>query len=439
MSANPFHLAWFLQGSSIQAWGEPWTGNISEDWMVPDMFLDLVRGMERACFDYILIEDSIYVGQNWRNSRDIFLEGGICVPRQEPSVVATLMAAATKRLGIVPTLSTFAYHPYLTARIVGSLDQVSSGRAGWNMVTGSSDFSAQNFGMDKLPEHDQRYVMAQEYIEIVKQLWGSWEPGAIVANRETGVLIDPAKVHTIDYEGQYYRSRGPLNSGPCPQGLPVIAQAGGSRSGRTIAATHADTIVAAPNGIAAMKQYRDDVRAQMAELGRDPNDCKVLFLLSPIVAETEEQAHWYAEQRRVSAEKNIEARLARFGWSTNLDLSGCDLDTPVSQLTLTTNGHQSSLSQFLTRAGDKSLRQAIIDHVSVGYCVDVVGTPDSVASQMDEIMQEVGGDGFLLVLGDVSRRSVATIMDGLVPVLQQRGLTRRAYEHAHLRDNLLEF
>ncbi|MGH6645167.1 MAG: NtaA/DmoA family FMN-dependent monooxygenase, partial [Bradyrhizobium sp.] len=99
MSANPFHLAWFLQGSSIQAWGEPWTGNISEDWMVPDMFLDLVRGMERACFDYILIEDSIYVGQNWKNSRDIFLEGGICVPRQEPSVVATLMAAATKRLG----------------------------------------------------------------------------------------------------------------------------------------------------------------------------------------------------------------------------------------------------------------------------------------------------------------------------------------------------
>lgn len=439
MSGKPFHLAWFLQGSSIQAWGEPWTGNISEEWMVPDMFLDLVRSMERACFDYILIEDSIYIGQNWHNSRDIFLEGGICVPRQEPSVVATLMAAATKRLGIVPTLSTFAYHPYLTARIVGSLDQISRGRAGWNMVTGSSDYSAQNFGMEKLPEHDQRYVMAEEYIEIVKGLWGSWEPGAIVADRETGVLIDPAKVHTIDYEGKYYSSRGPLNSGPCPQGQPVIAQAGGSKSGRKIAATHADTIVAAPNGVAAMKQYRDDVRAQMAEMGRDPDGCKILYLLSPVVAETEEQARWHAEQRRVSAARNIEARLARFGWSTNLDLSGCDLDTPVSQLTLTTNGHQSSLSQFLTRAGDKPLRQAIVDHVSVGYCVDVVGTPDSVAGQMEEIMQEVGGDGFLLVLGDVSRRSVATIMDGLVPVLQQRGLSRRAYAHEQLRDNLLEF
>ena len=118
MSAEHFHLAWFLQGSSIQAWRAPWTGNISEEWMVPTLFLDLVRSMERACMDYILIEDSIYVGQNWKNSREIFLKNGMSVPRQEPSVVATLMAAATSRLGIVPTLSTFAYHPYLAARIL---------------------------------------------------------------------------------------------------------------------------------------------------------------------------------------------------------------------------------------------------------------------------------------------------------------------------------
>jgi alkanesulfonate monooxygenase SsuD/methylene tetrahydromethanopterin reductase-like flavin-dependent oxidoreductase (luciferase family) len=162
MAARPFHLAWFLQGSSIQAWGSPWTGNISEEWMHPSLFLDLVRNMERACFDYILIEDSIYIGQNWQDSREIFLKNGMSVPRQEPSIVAALMAAATTRLGIVPTLSTFAYHPYLTARIVGTLDQVSLGRGGWNMVTGSSDLSAQNFGMPRLPDHDDRYVMAEE-------------------------------------------------------------------------------------------------------------------------------------------------------------------------------------------------------------------------------------------------------------------------------------
>jgi alkanesulfonate monooxygenase SsuD/methylene tetrahydromethanopterin reductase-like flavin-dependent oxidoreductase (luciferase family) len=144
MTAAPFHLAWFLQGSSIQAWGESWTGNISDDWMSCDMFLDLARGCEQASMDYILLEDSIYVGETWQNSRDIYLKNGMSIPRQEPTVVATLMAAATTRLGIVPTLSTFAYEPYLTARIVGTLDQISGGRGGWNMVTGSSDLSAKN-------------------------------------------------------------------------------------------------------------------------------------------------------------------------------------------------------------------------------------------------------------------------------------------------------
>ncbi len=437
MPANPFHMAWFLQGSSIQAWQEPWTGNISEEWMTAGMFLDLARSMERACFDYILIEDSIYIGQNWENKRDLFLKTGMSVPRQEPSVVASLMAAATTRLGIVPTLSTFAYAPYLTARIVGTLDQISSGRGGWNLVTGSSDYSAQNFGMDALPPHDLRYDMAEEYVEIVKRLWDSWEPGAIVADRKTGVLIDPSKVHTIDFEGQYYRCRGPLNSGPAPQGRPVIAQAGGSDKGRAFAAKHADTIVAAPNGIDAMKRYRDDIRTQRAAAGLDPNACKVLFLLSPIVAETDEQARWHADQRAVSAEKNIEARLARLGWITNIDFSGHDLDAPVGELT--TNGHQSSLAQFVIRAGKKTLREAIVKNSSSGYCVDVVGTPDAAAAQMEEIMAEVGGDGFLIALSDVSRRSIATITDGLVPALQQRGLVRTAYEHPQFRDNLLAF
>ena len=437
MPANPFHMAWFLQGSSIQAWQEPWTGNISEEWMTAGMFLDLARSMERACFDYILIEDSIYIGQNWENKRDLFLKTGMSVPRQEPSVVASLMAAATTRLGIVPTLSTFAYAPYLTARIVGTLDQISSGRGGWNLVTGSSDYSAQNFGMDALPPHDLRYDMAEEYVEIVKRLWDSWEPGAIVADRKTGVLIDSSKVHTIDFEGQYYRCRGPLNSGPAPQGRPVIAQAGGSDKGRAFAAKHADTIVAAPNGIDAMKRYRDDIRTQRAAAGLDPDGCKILFLLSPIVAETEEQARWHADQRAVSAEKNIEARLARLGWITNIDFSGHDLDAPVGELT--TNGHQSSLAQFVIRAGKKTLREAIVKNSSSGYCVDVVGTPDTAAAQMEEIMAEVGGDGFLIALSDVSRRAIATITDGLVPALQQRGLVRTAYEHPQFRDNLLAF
>lgn len=437
MSAKRFHLAWFLQGSSIQAWGADWTGNISDDWMSADLFLDLARAMERACMDYLLIEDSIYIGQNWKNSREIFLKNGMCVPRQEPSVVASLMAAATTRLGIVPTLSTFAYHPYLTSRIVGTLDQISGGRAGYNMVTGSSDLSAQNFGMDRLPDHDLRYEMAEEYIQICKRLWGSWEPGAIVDDHASGCLIEHTKVHTIDYEGKYYRSRGPLNSGPCPQGQPVIAQAGGSHQGKNFAARHADTIVSSAKGIAGMKAYRDDVRKRMKECGRDPDTCKIFFLVSPLIAESMAEAQAQQKQREIESANNIDLRLARLGWSTNIDFSGFDLDAPVGELT--TNGHQFSLAQFLKNAGKKTLREAIIHHSSGGYGLDLVGTPDSIAGQMAEAMEEIGGDGFLFELPNMSRRSIAGITDGLVPQLQRRNLVRRAYTHAQFRDNLLEF
>jgi alkanesulfonate monooxygenase SsuD/methylene tetrahydromethanopterin reductase-like flavin-dependent oxidoreductase (luciferase family) len=251
------------------------------------------------------------------------------------------------------------------------------------------------------------------------------------------VLIDPEKVHTIDYEGQYYRSRGPLNSGPCPQGRPIIAQAGGSGPGRAIAAKYADTIVAHPKGIEAMKEYRNDVRRQMVSFGRDPDSCKILFLISPLVANTREEAQIRADRRRASAEANIDVRLAQMGWSTNIDFSGCDLDAPVPELT--TNGHQSSLAQFIRRAGGKTLREAIIGYSTSGGVVDLVGSPDDVAAQMEEVMEEVGGDGFLLNLGDVSRKSVAEITDGLVPALQQRGLTRKNFTGQYLRDNLLEF
>jgi FMN-dependent oxidoreductase (nitrilotriacetate monooxygenase family) len=305
------------------------------------------------------------------------------------------------------------------------------------MVTGSSDFAAQNFGMDALPPHDQRYEMAHDYIDVVTKLWGSWEPGAIVADRTSGVLVDPSKVHTIDHRGPYYSSRGPLNSGPAPQGRPVIAQAGGSGPGRATAAKYADTIVASAKGVEAMKEYRDDVRARMAALGRDPDTCKVLFLVSPTIAASAEEAQIRVDRRLAEAHANIDIRLAQFGWITNLDLSGYDLDAPVGELT--TNGHQSSLATFLKRAGGKTLREAMVSYSTGGGSIDFVGTPETVAAQMDEAMAEIGGDGFLIALGDVSRRSVADITDGLVPALQQRGLVRRSYEHKHFRDNLLAF
>jgi alkanesulfonate monooxygenase SsuD/methylene tetrahydromethanopterin reductase-like flavin-dependent oxidoreductase (luciferase family) len=244
-------------------------------------------------------------------------------------------------------------------------------------------------------------------------------------------------VHTIDYEGRYYRSRGPLNSGPCPQCQPVIAQAGGSDRGRRFAAQHADTIVAHVKGVEQMKAYREDVRARLTACGRDPDSCKILFLISPLLAETTDEAQAKAAQRAAISENNVDKRLAQLGWITNIDFSTFDLDAPVAELT--TNGHQQSLAQFLRKAGKRTLREAIVSYSSGGGSVDLVGSPDAVAAQMGEVMEEVGGDGFLFSMPNVTRRTTAEIADGLVPQSQRRGLTRKAYSHPHLRDNLLEF
>jgi FMN-dependent oxidoreductase (nitrilotriacetate monooxygenase family) len=437
MADKRFHLGWFLQGSSVQSWGEPWTGAIGRDWMVPELFIDMARALERACFDYVLIEDSSYVGESFGDSREVYLKHGIAVPRQDPSVVATLLARETRQIGIVPTFATFAYPPYLLARLMATLDQVSAGRIGWNAVTGSSDFAARNFGLDGLPEHDLRYEMADEYMQVVNGLWGSWEPGAMLADTESGVLIDHTKVHAVNHEGRFYKSRGPLNSGPAPQGRPVIAQAGGSPRGRQFASLHADTIVASIKGTDGMRAYRDDIRARMVAQGRDPDSCKVLFLISPIIGDTEEEA-WARKRRRdqFNAE-NLHVRMAHLSKITNIDFSALPLDQPLGKLT--TNGHQQSLDEFLRKAGNRTLREAMEIYSNNNGSIELIGTPAQIADSMGEAMEAVGGDGFLFSLPDVNRRSVAEVAEGLVPELQRRGLMRRDYAHAQFRDNLLAF
>jgi FMN-dependent oxidoreductase (nitrilotriacetate monooxygenase family) len=438
MAARPFHLGWFLQGSSAQAWGEPWTGHIGRSWMVPELFMDMARCLERACFDYLLIEDSSYVGESYGGSTELYLKHGIAVPRQDPSVVASLMSQVTSRIGIVPTFGTYAYPPYLLARLVATLDQVSQGRIGWNAVTGSSDFAAMNFGLPRMPEHDLRYDMADEYMEVCKRLWASWEPGAIVADSHGGVLVDHTKVHAVNFEGTYIKTRGPLNSGPCPQGQPVIAQAGGSPRGRQFASRYADTIVAHTKGIPAMKAYRDDVRTRMIAHGRDPNSCKVLFLVAPIIGETEADAQEQKRRRAARAAATIPERLAHLGKVTNIDFGRFDIDKPLPD-DVSTNGHQQTLEEFRRKAAGRSIRETMADHNATELSVELVGTPDSMAARMGEIMEEVGGDGFLFSMPNVSRRTLAEVEDGLVPALQARGLTRAAYTHAQFRDNLLEF
>jgi FMN-dependent oxidoreductase (nitrilotriacetate monooxygenase family) len=404
--------------------------------MYPELFLDMARALERACFDYVLLEDSTAVSEAINGSSEVYLRRGIAVPRQDKAIIAALMTQVTSRIGIVPTFGTYAYHPYLLARQIATLDQVSGGRIGWNVVTGSSDLAGMNFGMDALPEHDLRYDMADEYIEACRGLWGTWEPGAVVADRENGILVDHTKVHAFEFSGKHYRTRGPLNAGPAPQGQPVIAQAGGSSRGRRFAAKHSETIVAQVKTPEAMKAYRDDVRRHMVDHGRNPDNCKVLFTLNPILGEDMEEAERRLQRRLAYVRENIEERLANFAKAINVDFAPFDLDEPLPD-DVTTNGHQQILEDYRKFAAGRSIREAMATF-NLGL-PELVGTADSVAAQMAEIMEHVGGDGFLFSMPNVTRRTLAEVEDGLVPALQRRGLVRKAYEHAQFRDNLLAY
>jgi FMN-dependent oxidoreductase (nitrilotriacetate monooxygenase family) len=345
-----------------------------------------------------------------------------------------LLAQASHRLGIVATMTTAFYPPYLAARLGATLDHLTHGRVGLNLVTAHNDRTAQNFGLERHHEHDLRYEMADEWMEVVDRLWASWEPGAVVADRETRIFADHTKIHPIDFEGRYYRCRGPLNMPAGPQGRPVICQAGGSPAGRNFAAKHADTIIARVRGAAAAKAFRADISARMAEYGRKPGDCKVLFSTAIVLGETLREAQEKKERLTAGLAANLDARLAALSFLSGQDFSKFDLDEPLPPVK--TNASRSLTELYTSGTGKETLRQMLLDPSSGG--IDFVGTPDSVAAEMGEAMAEIGGDGFLFT-ENLTRRTISEIADGLASALKRRKLVRSAYSHEHFRDNLLAF
>lgn len=429
----PFHLGWFLGNSfGVHGWGQPWGGTSARDWAGGALQVEMARALERACFDFLLLEDSLFVPDSYGSSMEFYLKRALRAPKNDPMPLVPLLAQATTRLGLVPTISTSFYPPYLLARLVATLDLMSEGRIGCNFVTSTAARAAQNFGHETHIEHDLRYEMAEEFVELATRLWSSWEADAVVADEEARVFVDPAKVRPVAFEGRFYRSRGPLNTARPPQGRPVLVQAGSSPQGRHFASRDMDVVLAAYSSVAEMKAFRADMRRRVAERGRDPDGCKVMFVMTPTLGETREEAE--ERQRRRTEARNAapEMALAQMASLTDIDFSQFDLDAPVAELT--TNGQQGTLRQFLAQG--RTLRE-IARNYRYGLD-DLVGTPDDVAARMQEIMEEVGGDGFM-VTGPLTRRYLAEVTDGLVPALQKRGLARRAYAHAQFRDNLMEF
>ena len=434
MAKNPFHLAWFLsQGYGPKSWRSAWPGADVGRWMMPDLFIDLAKGMERACMDYMIIEDSSMLPYTYQGSHATYLKYGASTPKLDPAVLVPYLAQATKHLGLVPTLSTSEYPPFLLARLVNTLDHVTEGRMGWNCVTSSNDGAAQNYGHEAQRPHDERYDVADEFAGLVTKLWEAWEPDAVVLDRDRPMFADGSKVHPVFHEGKYFKCRGPLNAPRSPQGRVPICQAGGSPRGQAFASRWADTIITDGGGsVASMKAYREEVRRRAVALGRDPDGIKVLFLAYPIVDTTMEAARERRVLERQAAEEHMDMQLSGMSRLTGIDFSKFDLDTPLPELT--TNGHQSSLAKWIGKTP-----RSIVQSYASKAGIDFIGTSDHVAGMMQDIMEEVGGDGFLLFNGYFDRRYIMEVCDGLVPALQRRGLTRKAYAHKTLRENLLEF
>ena len=433
MSKKPFHLAWFIsKGYGPKAWRLPWGGPNPASWVKPDLFVALAQALERAAFDYVMIEDSSNIPYTYKNSHETYVRLAVDSPKLDPSVLAPFLIQATSRIGIVTTLSTTEYNPFMLARLTNTLDHVSDGRSGWNLVTGSNDGGAQNFGLERQFPHDQRYDMADEYVELVHQLWDSWEPDAMVIDRDNEIFADPAKVHPIHFEGRYFRSRGPLSAPRSPQGRPVICQAGGSARGRTFAARWAETIIASAGSVPAMKAFRDDIRAQAKGFGRDPDHIKVLFMISPIVDEFAEAAKARRQAQVEEANAHADFHLASLSRLTGIDFSKFGMDEVLPELK--SNGHQTIAAQCSGRtprellAAGRSVKDAAL-----------TGTAATVAREMSGLIDEVGGDGFLITYPELTRRYIMEIADGLVPALQKLGVVRQRYEHTMLRDHLLEF
>jgi FMN-dependent oxidoreductase (nitrilotriacetate monooxygenase family) len=433
MAKPHFHLAWFLsQGFGPKTWRGMWPGTDVGRWMMPDLFQDLARGLDRSCFDYVIIEDSSMVPYTYQGSHDVYLQYAASTPKLDPAALVPYLAQVTKHVGLIPTLSVTEYPPFLLARLVNTLDHLTEGRVGWNCVTSSNDGAAQNYGHQQQPPHDERYDLADEFTDLVTKLWDAWEPDAVVLDRDAPMFADGKKVHPVYHEGKYFRCRGPLNAPRSPQGRPPICQAGGSPRGQAFAAKWADTIITDAGNVEGMKAYRANVRKNAIAAGRDPNTVKVLFLAYPLIDTTMEAAQERRRLIREDANRHLEAQLSTMSRLTNIDFSQFDRDEPLPELF--TNGHQSSLAKWI---GKTPREVAVSQSAKMG--IDFTGTSDHVAGMMQEIMEEVGGDGFLFFNGTFDRRYLMEVFDGLVPELQRRGLTRKAYAHKHFRDNLLEF
>jgi FMN-dependent oxidoreductase (nitrilotriacetate monooxygenase family) len=410
-------------------------GTAQNEWLHPeipgdasidiDWYRQQAQQAEAAKFDLIFIVDSPYITPE---SAPHFLN------RLEPLTLLSAVAGATSKIGLVATLTTSYTEPFNVARQFASLDLISGGRAGWNVVTTGLEGAAGNFGREQHIDHTERYRRAGEHLQVVQGLWDSYEDDAFVHDKQNGVFLDPQRQHRLDHQGEFFSVTGPLNIARSPQGQPVIFQAGISESGRNLAANFAEGIFAGVDNFDDARAYYADIKQRTAAAGRNPDHVTILPGIAPIIADTDEQAQ--AIDRERHGELDLHKALVQLGRPFNYhDFSQYPLDEPFPELgDLGSNGYRGHAEHIkrVSREQGLTLRQAALRFAAPFS--NFVGSPKTVADEIERWFVEGAVDGFNIRVG--APGEFARFTNEVLPLLRERGLFRSEYSHSTLRGHL---
>jgi alkanesulfonate monooxygenase len=395
-------------------------------------WLDLASLLERGFFDSLFIADILGTYDVYGGGADSAIRHAVEFPVNDPFLLVPAMAAATKNLGFGVT-GTLSYEPpYSLARRISTLDHLTEGRFAWNVVTGYLGSAARAFGLRDQRPHNERYAVADEYMDLVYKLWeGSWVEGALVKDKRTGRFADPTKIHKIKHSGRYFSMEGHHLCEPSPQGTPVLFQAGASKSGREFAARHAECVFITGLTPAMAAEAAADIRTQAARFGRKRSDILIFNALCVVTASTDDAARKKVEdyERHVDAER----MLTLFSGYSGIDFAGWDLDTPLNHFE--SNAVQTFVEIFTSADPNRiwTLRELVRFLGLGGFAPIEVGSPETIADRMAHWMNVADLDGFNLVYV-TSPADVHSFVEGVVPELQKRGLYKRAYAPGTLRE-----
>ncbi len=428
------HLAQFAvhgpTDHSLAAWRHP-RSTQPYPWADPRFYESIAATCERGKFDMLFFADFNMVHHMYEDSFESAVRHAVQTPAHDPLPLAAWLAAGTTHLGLGVTLTLSQLHPYFVARLFGTLDHMTSGRIGWNVVT-TPNKDETIVGYDEIRGHDSRYDRAEEFLEVCYKLWRSWDADALIEDAESGEFADPSRVHSIDHEGTFFRSRGPLSVSRSPQTGPAIIQAGASEKGRSFAGRHAEAIFAVSADAGQAATYSGQMRDSLADADRNPADCKILFGVQTFVADTESRAQELVEEHNELVP--LEGALSLLSGHIARDFSKDDPNAPYPSFEAP--GSRGVHSVYAQDSGSPTtLAEVAYKHGRSVGLPQVAGTPEQVSDWLEAFRADSGGDGFMLSAHCIPG-AITDFVDRVVPILQERGQFRREYTGTTLREHL---